>query len=123
MRLPANLSMTGPIGRVLRGHQFANYEPMRDGVAILLVDGLRVEVAWRSDGAELKSICNRLPPPLMPSIGGKRVDNAFTKDGCFIVLMTDGHALRFDWETGQPELRGIDCYIAMPSIGSEGQLS
>ena len=119
MNLPQHLpvEMLGPIGRATRGRVFAAALPAHDGIDVYTEDGRWIAIRWRSDGAELGGVADGVPTPSQRSVlRGKVLDNAFTRDGLFILLMKDGHALRFDWHTGQPREAGIDCYVRLPDV-------
>lgn len=122
MNLPPNLpfDILGPVGRLLRGKTFFAWEPSRDGIVIHTMEGVEVEIGWRSDGAELKSYRLNRPVPSSPHIlSGRLIDNVFTRDGLMVLLLADGHGIRFDWQgASNPHEVGIDCQIAIDPVSS-----
>lgn len=123
MRIPLGLrsEQLGPIGRMLRGHRLHDVVAIHDGLLVRCSDGLELEIAFASVGAELRSMrvgvitAEITMPPALRYMRGKILENAVTREGLFYLVASDGHAVRFDWKTGQPEPRGIDAYVDVPA--------
>ncbi len=113
----------GPIGQAIRGKVLADVAPIAGGVEIRTREGLAVSVQWRSDGAEIAGLrwqpagwgseCHL--PPNLRYVLGRTLDHAATRDGLLLVVLEDGHALRFEFNGSDPACTGVNCYVMLPS--------
>jgi hypothetical protein len=116
----------GPIGRLLRGRRLADIVPEAGGVEVRTLEGLAVRVQWRSDGAEFAGLRWQPDgwgseihlPESVRYVRGRPLDSALTHDGLLLVVLADGHAIRFEFNGAQPEATGVSCYVMLPSPGS-----
>lgn len=123
MRIPRGLhrDALGPIGRLVHGRVLHDVVAVHDGLLVRCSDGLELEIAFASAGAELRAtrvgvITEEVTmPAALRYMRGKVLENAVTREGLFYLVASDGHALRFDWKTGQPEPRGVDAYVDVPT--------
>ncbi len=112
--------MLGAIGRLIHGRVLHDIAPVHDGILIRCADGLEVEVAFVSTGAELKTFrlgvitADVCMPEELRYMRGKVLANALTRDDVFLLVAKDKHAIRFDWRTKQPEPRGVHAYVDVP---------
>jgi hypothetical protein len=119
--LPAH--QLGPLGQALRGKHLLDVAPIPGGVEIRTHEGLAVVVQWRSDGAELAGMywnpagwgTERHLPPNVAYVFGKALDSVYTRDGLALVVLADGHALRFVFDGSDPALQGVSVYVMLPS--------
>lgn len=122
--------MLGPVSASVRSRILADISSVRDGVVVVCADGLHVELAWTSRGAELRRKWHGIPPGILyaeiPDVFaymiGKTMDSVQTHDQFAYLVFTTGEAIRFDWKTAQPKAVGIDVFLALPSDVRVGAL-
>ncbi len=112
----------GPIGKMVRDRCLYDVVAIHDGLLLRCTDGLEIEIAFASDGPELKAFrahvitFEKTMPAAFDFMRGKPLDCVYWRKDLahFHIIAQDGHALRFDWKSGQPEARGVDVHVNVP---------
>lgn len=123
--------MNPTINSLAKGQKFFDAVPCgQEDFLLRFLSGLEVQVAWSSQGPEVKDhryivagvLGERALQPQFQYVSGKTVSQVLTDGRQLIISFTDGHELRSDFRRSGPVPVAVDAKVRLlsPLRGVQG---